>query len=94
MQGETAAAERALSEGETLLRAADDGVELPKLLCSRARIDLTMGRHDAALASLAQAQQHATAFGVGCDSELGREIENLRREVAADARRPRAVADG
>jgi hypothetical protein len=54
-------------------------------------IDLAKGRRGAGLTALAEAKGLAAAFGLERDTEMGRGIEKLRRELTAFAPYPRST---
>lgn len=81
-QGRIGEAQEALREGEVLLREVGNPLALAKLLCTRGRVEATVGDLDDARSALAEAETVAAAIGAERDSELGREITRLREALS------------
>ena len=80
-RGHTAEAAAYLAEAEATLRELDDRPLLAELLCTRCRLELARSDREAALATLAEVEQIATATNAEAGSGLARRIERLRHAV-------------
>ena len=80
-------ARAALTQGETLLRAASDPLSLAILLCGRAEAELLAGDLVAARAAFEEAQGIAEATGAGEKSELGVALSRIQLPVPSRAER-------
>jgi len=80
-QGQIESGLRALKAGEQLLREVDDPLDLAKLLCIKGRAAFAGGDPAVARSALAEAQSISARLGAEAGSELGRQIEALRRSL-------------
>ncbi len=82
-QSRIAEARELLAMGEGLLRAANYGLELGKLLCTRAELERRTGNQTAALETAREVEVLVTDDGARPDSELGRRLAEIRGSLAA-----------
>jgi hypothetical protein len=80
-QGEVQAGLRALEEGERALRQLGDLLDLAKLLCAKGKLAAAHGAAEQALSALAEAQALGAQLGAGPQSELGQQIDALKRTL-------------
>ncbi len=77
-QGMLPEAIAAFAQGEAVLRAIEDPVELANLLCARGRANVAAGDIGQARLALAEVEQIAARIDATPDSGLGRELALLR----------------
>jgi predicted ATPase/class 3 adenylate cyclase len=80
-QGQVDAGLRAMETGERLLRQVDDPLTLAKLLCMKGSAAWAGGHADAARSALAEAESISARLGAAPASDLGQQIETLRRSL-------------
>jgi predicted ATPase/class 3 adenylate cyclase len=80
-QGQLEAGLQMLEAGERLLRQVDDPLDLAKLLCVKGSAALAGGNADAARSALAEAESISARLGAEPASDLGQQIETLRRSL-------------
>ncbi len=86
-EGDAEGAAGLFARAEELLRGGSHRFELAELLSARARSEVAARQHEAARATLAEAEFLARAIGAdGLDAALGRELARARAEIAAQPR--------
>jgi predicted ATPase len=87
-QGRLEEAREVLDQGEAVARRVGGNLELGMLLCARAELEHRSGNGAAARTTLEEAQAIAIQVGSGPDSELGRQLAQVRRALGVATREP------